>query len=729
MSEAKTMIKIKSSWHYKRSIIIAAVLSQFFLGYLVWERWVHYRDFNNFFIAGAKFFESNTRLAYLCEAMSMSAKMAAVTGEAKWEARYKAFEPQLKQTVQAMTTQSTGIADAAVMQKIINSCDATAKIETQVFVLLRQGKKEPAQTFLNSKVYNEAQKNCAVGLNEARNQLANKTKVMMKAESRRLSLALILTLILLPLLLAAWIFVIRLEKKNYLLRKAAEDALLESEEKFRILFTDAPDPLFIVCDGVITDCNHATEALLRTNRNALIGKPPSNFSAEFQPDGKLSSVSAQEKINQAYSQGMIKFEWLNRRLDGSEFYTEVSLDSIVVAGKPFILGCLHDISERKQAAVEIERKNKELLQANSCKDKFLSIIAHDLRGPFNGFLGMTQMMADSLPELTHSEIQRISLELNKSASDLYRFLNNLLNWSRMREGLVACNPEIVHLEQCINDSITLLLALADNKHLKIICTIDNSLAVIADRSMLQTIIRNLVSNAIKFTPDGGAISITALQLDNGFIEISVKDSGIGMSREIINDLFHIDAKANRRGTNGETGTGLGLLLCKEFAEKNGGGIIVESEPNQGALFRVALPGNKVSTELTRLNSIEVTGHSAKQLKIIVADDDENSQLLLSILLKPFAKQLLTATTGNDAIALCRNNPDVDLILMDIAMPGTNGIEAAKQIRAFNTNVIIIAQSAHVLETEQKQMFDSGCNSFIAKPYDKNSLSAVIRKFF
>jgi PAS domain S-box-containing protein len=248
-----------------------------------------------------------------------------------------------------------------------------------------------------------------------------------------------------------------------------------------------------------------------------------------------------------------------------------------------------DINSRKLAEAEIKRKNEELVLLNAEKDKFFSIISHDLRSPFNAFLGLTQVMVENLPSMKLDEIQKIALAMRNSATNLFRFLENLLDWSRMEQGLIPFNPETERLLPIVNESVKITLEPAKTKGIEIHLEIPEDLEIFADANLLQAVIRNLVSNAVKFTPKGGKVTVSAKVSVNNSVEISVRDTGIGMSRELVEDLFRLDTQTSRLGTEDEPSTGLGLLLCKEFVEKHGGKIWVESEEGKGSTFCFTLP--------------------------------------------------------------------------------------------------------------------------------------------
>ncbi|MEI7501529.1 MAG: PAS domain-containing protein, partial [Bacteroidota bacterium] len=246
-----------------------------------------------------------------------------------------------------------------------------------------------------------------------------------------------------------------------------------------------------------------------------------------------------------------------------------------------LVGISHDITKRKLAELEIKLKNEELSKINSEKDKFFSIIAHDMRNPFNAFLGFTRMMVEELNTMSLEEIRKIVVSMRKSATNLYGLLENLLEWSMMQRGVIKYTPLSIPLALKIKESIELIIGSAQKKEIEISYNIPAGLSVFADMHMVESVIRNLISNAVKFTPKGGKITVSANYIEGNFIEISVRDTGIGMKKELMNNLFKLDEQTGRKGTEGEPTTGLGLIICKDFVEKHGGKIFVESEEGKG----------------------------------------------------------------------------------------------------------------------------------------------------
>jgi signal transduction histidine kinase len=253
------------------------------------------------------------------------------------------------------------------------------------------------------------------------------------------------------------------------------------------------------------------------------------------------------------------------------------------------------LSKRKTNS-QLNDKNKIISNINKQKDKFFSIIAHDLRGPFNGFLGLTELLAENIDDMEKDEIQFAAVNMRSSAVNLNRLLENLLEWSRMEQGLIPFSPQENNLPPIVNESVAILEASANKKEIKILTKIPEETNVFADHNILQAVIRNILSNAVKFTPKGGTITIQGKE-DNKNTTIAIKDSGIGMNAKMIENLFQLDVKTNRKGTDDEPSTGLGLILCKEFVEKHGGKIWVESEENIGSTFYFSFPKHNLTNTL------------------------------------------------------------------------------------------------------------------------------------
>jgi PAS domain S-box-containing protein len=255
-----------------------------------------------------------------------------------------------------------------------------------------------------------------------------------------------------------------------------------------------------------------------------------------------------------------------------------------------LTGVVIDINDRKLAEISIQESERIAREANSAKDKFFSIIAHDLRSPFTGFIGLSELLMDDYEVLTHQELKDISKTIHNSANSLFGLLNDLLMWSRSQIGSIPFDLEELDLYELVFNNIYILRSSSMSKGISIINNVEKNTIVNCDRNMILTVIRNLISNSIKFTNINGLIEIGIICTDNPKeVCIYVKDNGVGMSETIISEIFQIDKFTTTHGTNNEKGSGLGLLLCKEFISKHGGRIWVESTLGLGTTFFFTLP--------------------------------------------------------------------------------------------------------------------------------------------
>ncbi len=242
----------------------------------------------------------------------------------------------------------------------------------------------------------------------------------------------------------------------------------------------------------------------------------------------------------------------------------------------------------KAAHNEVKEKNLALSNLNATKDKFFSIISHDLKGPLNSLTSFSGLLINHLDSLSKEEIQMLAKDLDKSLKNLFVLLENLLEWSRSQTGNIEFKPVAFDLGAVLQQNKELLNTQAQNKKITILSEANGEVVVHAHQQSVNTVVRNLISNAIKFTPEGGVIAL-ALQQNNNEVLVSISDTGVGMSAEVMDKLFRIDTKHSTQGTANEKGTGLGLILCKEFIEKNGGRIWVKSEVGKGSVFSFTLP--------------------------------------------------------------------------------------------------------------------------------------------
>lgn len=243
------------------------------------------------------------------------------------------------------------------------------------------------------------------------------------------------------------------------------------------------------------------------------------------------------------------------------------------------------VNAQNEALLESE---KSLKQINATKDKFFSIISHDIKGPLNSITGFLEVLIQHADGFSRDELKTFAGNMNKAIGSLKDLLENLLQWSRSQGNNIQYKPELIDLKIVVDEIYQLLTTIAENKDLKLVGELQEGLQVYADKNMLHFILRNLIGNAIKFTPKGGEIITQVKDLGN-FQEIKVIDSGVGMTQEELINVFKLESYQIKKGTENEIGTGLGLMLCNEFVERNGGSITIQSKINQGSVFTFTLP--------------------------------------------------------------------------------------------------------------------------------------------
>lgn len=363
--------------------------------------------------------------------------------------------------------------------------------------------------------------------------------------------------------------------------------LLESEELYRKLVSTSPDAICMTnMEGFITFASpKAIDLFGYKNDNEIIGHPLISWIA---PENRKKGIrNFKHLINNGFP---LDKEYLLIKKDKTHFHGEINASVIRSADqKPKgLIIITRDITDRKQADIAIKEREVKLKELNATKDKFFSIIAHDLKSPFNGIIGISNLMKEESKRLELHVIHQYANMINSSAVQTYRLLENLLNWARIQQGKITFSPTNILLKHLVNEVVILLHESAYQKRILIIDNTPSNLLVKIDEGMIETILRNLISNAIKFTPTGGRIVIQTIMINTG-IEISVSDNGVGINKENIQKLFNIDTNYTLPGTEKEKGTGLGLILCKEFTEKHNGKISVESTEGKGSTFTISLP--------------------------------------------------------------------------------------------------------------------------------------------
>lgn len=396
----------------------------------------------------------------------------------------------------------------------------------------------------------------------------------------------ILNLILLPETKGEYKYVLAVVEE-ITTRKEAEEALMLSEEKYRLLFENLSYGFFMA--EVITDHNEPVNfRILEVNRYVkdIIGKEPEELKGKTAVD---VVPGVKTEIIRKLSMPALTGEPVTLETYSDILHKYLRIHSYCPL-KGYFAAFYEDVTEYRTAEKDIRVKNEELHRLNAEKDKFFSIIAHDLKSPFHNFINLTRMMEEKFPSSTPEKNLEYIRMLGDSSVNLFRLLENLLDWAKLQRGMTTVNPVSLQLSEAVQSNLDMVSEQARKKNIGITMDVPDQMKVYADERMVDGILRNLLTNALKFTGPGGKIAITARPHDRTHVLISFRDTGIGMDREMLEGLFRIDVNTGRTGIEGEASSGLGLILCKEFVERNGGRIWVESKPGEGSEFSFTLPG-------------------------------------------------------------------------------------------------------------------------------------------
>lgn len=366
---------------------------------------------------------------------------------------------------------------------------------------------------------------------------------------------------------------------NIVRRKQTEILLKESEEKYRNLSENINDGIYYTLNGKFEYTNKALNNIFGFKEGELndtyswdLAKPELRETVKIQMYEKL--------IKQDFS--LIEVACIKK--NGEEVNIEIGISKIYENG--YVYGVVRDITKRKQTEEQLLQYTKELKELNSTQNKLFSIIAHDLKNPFSNLMGFSQLLLKNIHKYDLDKIEKFVEIINDTSQQIYALLDNLLQWTKSQMNTLLPSPELVFITNLLNDPM--YFNMAKQKGISLTNSVDEELHVFADLNMTKTIFRNLIQNAIKYTGIGGEINISAIE--NGkFVEIKFTDNGIGIPSDKISSLFSGDKSVSTQGTHGESGTGLGLALCKEFSEKNKGSIQVTSILGKGSSFIVSLP--------------------------------------------------------------------------------------------------------------------------------------------
>jgi PAS domain S-box-containing protein len=540
-----------------------------------------------------------------------------------------------------------------------------------------------------------------------------------------------------------------LEEKVYSRTKE----LQASELKYRSLFENLQEGIWVTDNNHITTMvNPAMARMLGYLPEEMTGREIFDFMDEKGKEIILRYIEKRKKgLAEQYD-----FEFIKK--DGGIVYTTIEAAPVTDEKGNYIgsLAGVIDISSKKYAEKkliekneEYEALNEELKQTNIklakakeraeegelLKTAFLQNMSHEIRTPLNAIMGFASLL--DKPDLSSEKRKGYTKIILNSGKQLLSIVNDILTISSIETKQERLNPVKVNVNNIIVELLAIFKAQATNQNVSIYAKQhlpDSQTEILTDVTKLTQIMTNLLTNALKFTHEGfiefGYTFLSdapdGVSLKKPMLKFYVKDTGIGIKPEFQDKIFDRFNQADKTVHKKYGGTGLGLSISKGFVQLLGGEIWLESEPDKGTTFFFTIPYQPVNEGQKQNDNLE-TGHSQKPV-ILVAEDEEFNFLFIEELLHDLNVAILHAKNGNEAVEMCRNNPNIDLILMDIKMPFLDGYNAALKIREFRSDITIIAQSAYALEHEREKYAGPAFDDYITKPIDEKEFYAKIRKF-
>lgn len=418
-------------------------------------------------------------------------------------------------------------------------------------------------------------------------------------------------------------------------------------------------------------------------------------------------------------------EIINKKKNGEIFLESVKISTVKneMGEVTHYIKVSNDITEERKTQNELILAKEKAEESDRLKSSFLANMSHEIRTPMNGILGFTNLLLE--PNLKEEEKEEYIKIINKSGKRMLNTVTDIVEISKIEAGIVDIHNSDTDIKDSIESIINFFQPESNKKHisLNLIGELPQTLSSVnTDKSKFDSVFTNLIKNAIKYT-DSGSITVN-FKIKDEMLELCVNDTGIGIPEHRINAIFNRFEQADISDTRAYQGSGLGLAISKSYIEMLGGEIWVKSEVDKGSQFYFTLPITTHQKNIKPVENIENTNNEETELckiKLLIVEDDDISALYLKNILNNIIGKIIQVQTGEEAIKLLKSKHDFNLVLMDIKMPGIDGMETTKKIRQFNDKIYIIAQTAYAMEGDREKTISSGCNDYISKPINKDDI--------
>ncbi len=510
-------------------------------------------------------------------------------------------------------------------------------------------------------------------------------------------------------------------------RKKTEEEILMLAHSLKsvnecVSITDTDDKILFVNETFLTTYGF--------EKDEIIGKPMSIVRSE------KNSLEVVSKILPDTIKDSWRGELMNKRKDGSEFPISLSTTSIKdKEGNTLgLIGVASDITERKNKERELILSKEKAEESDRLKSVFLATMSHELRTPLNSIIGFSDLMSE---EMTKKDLVVFANTINVSGNHLLGIVEGLFDFTLIESGEMKVQKAKVNLSSFFNEVQEIIIKEQQTKNkqqIKLSFVIPKNiqkLEIVTDAVKLRQILINLLKNALKFTHQG--IVECGCSIDKSAVpsvlKFYVKDTGIGIPKENYDIIFQVFRQVDDTHVRGYGGTGIGLAISKRLTELLGGSMGVDSIVGQGSTFYFTLPYKEVEIgSQEKTPKLDNKALKFKGKKILFVEDDETSVELINVFLQNEEVDLIWASNGKLAVQKCKENPDIDLVLMDINMPIMDGLEATRKIREFRSDLPIIAQTAYAIAGDSEKCLAAGCNDYISKPIDKTRLFKLLTRY-
>jgi hypothetical protein len=526
----------------------------------------------------------------------------------------------------------------------------------------------------------------------------------------------------------------------------ARDGIELERVYFEQLFESSPEGIVLLdTNDCIVRCNKEFLRMFQFNEDEIIGKPINSL---IVPDDLKDE--GLKYTNTVADGDSLQAETIRKRKDGKLMNVSILGRPIYFqGGKIAVYGIYRDITDRKRVEEELVQKTNEIEAQNEeyriineelylakqkaeesdkLKSAFLANMSHEVRTPMNGILGFSQLLTN--PDIPEVDVRQYVDVIQSCGNQLLCIINDLIDISKIESNQISIVTSKTNVNQIVHEQFLIFKEKTDQQGITLSYTTDlpdDKCTIVTDNARLKQILTNLIGNAVKFTREG-YVKFGYKHRGNE-LEFFVQDTGIGIPSEMQSAVFERFMQVETAVSQQAGGTGLGLAISKAYVNKLGGSIWVNSSPGEGSTFYFTIP-YKPSDEVARMERLAVDEY-AKQIpsgvNVLVAEDDDVNYFFVHEMLADYSINIQRAADGNEAVELVRSNPNFDIVLMDIKMPGKDGFEATREIKEFRKELPIIAQTAYAFSTDKEKALAAGCDDYISKPIDRLKLVSLMAK--